>query len=234
MGLKPQGVANHTLLAAFLVSQEYPLKHSAILDSGTTIHVFNDLSRFYDVRRAPRDHYVVAGDSWIPILAYGSVDITVKDVAFCTDFQCNLVSFDKLRQRGYYWDTRKDLLLRKDDSVVCKLDVTDGQRVLEYNWTPEITRSKGAAFVTVRRRRRTSRDPRYDSVANGDLWHLRIGHISQWPLHKLRKTVLGAKLRGPCTTEYEDCAFAKLKRQTSRRPPERPVVRKPCHEIHID
>ena len=111
------------MLAAFLVSQEYPLKHLAILDSGTTIYVFNDLSRFYDVRRAPRDHYVVAGDSWIPILAYGSVDITVKglkgpqvfrlkDVAFCTDFQCNLVSFDKLRQRGYYWDTRKDLLLQ--------------------------------------------------------------------------------------------------------------------------
>jgi hypothetical protein len=97
MGLRPQGVANHPLLAAFLVSQEYPLKHLAILDSGTTIYVFNDLARFYDVHRAPRDYYIVARDSWIPILAYRSVDITVKglkgpqvfrlkDVAFCTDF----------------------------------------------------------------------------------------------------------------------------------------------------
>jgi hypothetical protein len=46
--------------------------------------------------------------------------------------------------------------------------------------------------------------------------------------------VLGAGLRGLCTTECADYALAKITKQISRRAPERPVVSKPCYEIHID
>ena len=87
---------------------QYPLVNSAILDSGTSLHIFNDLSRFYNIRKAPQYDYVVAGSSYVPILAYGDVNITVasvkgpqtlriRNVVYCRDFKCNLVSFDKLK-----------------------------------------------------------------------------------------------------------------------------------------
>jgi hypothetical protein len=223
---------------------KYPLSQSAILDSGTTLHIFNDLSRFYNLRKGPRDHFIVAGSSQVPILAYGDVNIKIRgprgpqtlrlrDVAYCTDFQCNLVSFDKLQQCGYYWDTQKDLLMRQNKTVLCYLDRIDGQRVLEHIPTQDQTTHQ-TAFATVRRKRRTTRDPRSDSVADGHLWHLRMGHIGPWALHHLGKSVLGARLRGPCTTECTECALAKIKKQISRRAPERLVVNKPCYEVHID
>jgi hypothetical protein len=92
---------------------EYPLLYLSILDSGTTLYIFNDLSRFYNLRKAPQDHFIVAGNSQILILAYGDINLSVKgfygpltlclrDVAYYIDFQYNLVSFRKLQERDYY------------------------------------------------------------------------------------------------------------------------------------
>jgi len=56
----------------------------------------------------------------VPILGYGDVTIQVtkldkskgilylKDVAFYTDFNINLVSFYLLQKRGFYWDNKGD------------------------------------------------------------------------------------------------------------------------------
>ena len=78
----------------------------AILDSGATIHVFNDLSRFRDLRKAPHGDFLQAGMTQAPILGYGTVDLqitkpngsrgvlTLRNVAFSTEFVtvplCNL------------------------------------------------------------------------------------------------------------------------------------------------
>jgi hypothetical protein len=92
---------------------EYPLLYLLILDSNTTLHIFNDLSRFYNLRKASQDHFIVVSNSRILILAYKDVNLSVKgfyglltlrlrDVAYYIDFQYNLVSFGKLQERGYY------------------------------------------------------------------------------------------------------------------------------------
>jgi hypothetical protein len=113
--------------SSFQASILHPLKLSTILDSGTTLHVFNDLSRFLNFRKAPRHQY----HSEVPILGYGDVHLQVtkpngskgmlrlKEVAFCTDFATNLVSFRLLREKGYYWDNKgeRNFLARKDDSI---------------------------------------------------------------------------------------------------------------------
>lgn len=51
--------------AAFSVEQ-YPLKNLAILDSGTTIHIFNEIARFLNLRTADLGDFVWAGEH-IPI-----------------------------------------------------------------------------------------------------------------------------------------------------------------------
>jgi hypothetical protein len=62
---------------AFSIAQ-YPLKNSAILDSGTTIHIFNEISRFLHFRTSPQGDFVWAGDSKVKVLGYGDVDIETQ------------------------------------------------------------------------------------------------------------------------------------------------------------
>ena len=236
-----KGVVNVAFLndAFHSISSSHHLKHSAILDSGATIHVFNDLFRFKHFRKAPRGDCLQAGSSIVPILGYGDVEVQtvregrkrgilrLKNVAFCTDFATNLVSFKLLRDRGIYWDTRKNVLVREDDTAVCNLKEIGGQQVIEEEPRQE------SAFATTRLRRRTSRDPRPASKGDALLWHARMGHPGPMSLHKLAANSLGVKLSGPSTTECQACSQAKISRQISRRPPER-EIKKPCQEIHID
>jgi len=92
-------------LKSFYTSQLHPLKLLIILNSGTTLYIFNDLFHFYNFRKALRHKYVIAGSLEIPILGYSDVIVQVtkpdkskgvlhfKNIAFCIDFNTNLVLF---------------------------------------------------------------------------------------------------------------------------------------------
>lgn len=227
----------------------HPLKLSTILDSGTTIHVFNDLSRFYNFRKAPRYHYLTAGNSDVPILGYGNVDVDVtrpnkskgklrlKNVAYCSNFATNLVSFELLREMGYHWINKgnNNSLARIDDSILCEMQRIHGQQVIDH--VP--LRSCHVAITSRiprherRKSRITSRHPRPISKADAKLWHLRMGHPGPLSLHHLGLSAVGVNIRGPKTTECKHCAQAKIKRQISRTPSDR-IIEKPCNELHID
>lgn len=234
---------------AFQASTFHPLKLSTILDSGTTIHVFNDLSRFHNFRKAPRHHYLIAGNREVPILGYGDVDVDVtgpnrskcklhlKQVAFCTDFATNLVSFRLLRQKGYYWDNKgnNNFLARRDKTIMSVMQEIHGQQVIDY--VPLQSCNAALTSRLPRRQRRksriTSRHPRPASKADAKLWHLRMGHPGPLSLHYLGVNAMGVNLRGPKTTECQHCAQAKIKRQISRTPADR-IIDKPFDELHID
>lgn len=96
------------------VTPTYPLQRSAILDSGASIHIFNDRSRFLNYQPAPRYDCVFAGDTQVRIHGYGKVLLEVdspegakkmllKDVAYCQGFACNVVSLRQLHKRGFKW-----------------------------------------------------------------------------------------------------------------------------------
>ena len=75
--------------------------------------------------------------------------------------------------------------------------------------------------------------PRPASKGNAALWHARMRHPGLMSLHKLGRNCLKVDLQGPSTAECRSCAQAKIKRQISRRPPDR-VLTAPCQEIHVD
>ena len=89
----------------FYTGQLYLLKLLTILDLGTTFYIFNNISYFYNFKKALRHKYIIAGSLEVPILGYSNVTIQVtkldkskgilclKDVAFYTDFNTNLVLF---------------------------------------------------------------------------------------------------------------------------------------------
>ena len=60
-----------------LTIDQYPLKNSSILNSGTTIHIFNEITHFLNFQSTPDGDFVWAGDSRVAILGYGDVDIQV-------------------------------------------------------------------------------------------------------------------------------------------------------------
>ena len=171
------------LYQSFHSSTLHPLQLSVILDSGTTIHIFNDLSRFYNFRRAPRGHCVIAGDSEVPILGYGDVDVNItkpngskgilrlRGVAYCADFATNLVSFRLLRKKKYHWNNKGDnnFLAREDETVLCTMQEIHGQQVIEYVPSTRVDTAFISSRFPHRKRRITSRNPRPKSKGDAKL-----------------------------------------------------------------
>ena len=229
--------------AAFTVDQ-YPLKNSAILDSGTTIHIFNELSRFNEFRTADPGDFVWAGETKVPIQGYGNVDIMVKapgarmnakkilrirDVAYCQDFAANLVSLRQLHKMGIWWDNRPGYnhLRRTDFSTVAALEDHHDQFVLEY--IPEDT--PRAAFFARRNKYNswTKRSPAYGDTLT---WHLRMGHPGPRALEHLVNCSTGVRIRGLTTVECDSCGKSKIKRRVRRAP--RDLNEGPGYRLSID
>jgi hypothetical protein len=149
----------------FSASQQgYPLKDAFILDSGTTTHICNDLSRLNGVRPPASGYYIWAGTTKVDIQGYGSALITttgaqgeqtlrLDNVAFCPDFLCSLISFRLLRRQGIWWENRNDptSLRQWDGSIIAILSEQHGQ------WVVEAPAEPAAAFhVRMNRSKRQS------------------------------------------------------------------------------
>ena len=213
----------HTAFAASV----YPLINSAILDSGTTLHIFNQISRFIDFRAAPPGDFVWAGNAQIPIRGYGEVDIRVNspqgplimrlyDVAYCEGLACNLVSFRLLRRKGYFWNNRGTCneLCRKDGSIVCFLTDEYDQTVLE-----SVPAQFSKQAFHARRNQFNSWTERAPSSASDEMWHLRLGHPGPEALRHFQGHSRGVRVKGAITTvDCDACACAKAKQLISREP----------------
>ena len=232
--------------SSFITNNDYSLYKSTILDSGTTIDIFTDLSRFQNFRKAPRNHVIRCDNHFARILGYGTVDLDIvterysrgilriRNAAYCPDFMTNLVSLTKLIKRGIHWDTENSRLYRSiDRSIVCQLRLIDGQHVLNHKPVERCYEAYAVNRLPRPKRRITSRDPRPAKKGDGELWHRRMGHAGPMAVHKLGDNCLGVKLIGPKIVQCQPCSQAKIKRQESRRTPLRDRST-PGLEIHID
>ena len=208
----------------------YPLRNSAILDSGATIHIFSERHRFTDFRPAVLGDGVYAGDGFLQIIGYGSVPvqptlppeaepIILQDVALIRKMACNLVSLRQLRREGIYWDMkqqRRGTYLRdKYDEVICELEDKHGQFVIE-----DLPRGLHSAALTVHRHRIHSATSRSRSGGTANLWHLRLGHSGPEAVAHLTKHTEGVRIRGPTTVQCDACGIAKVKQRIRRAPRE--------------
>jgi hypothetical protein len=228
---------------------EYILRWSSILDSGSTIHVFNDIFRFKNYRKALPGDFLWAGKSKVKIEGYGEVSIQLQgangksipfrlyNVAYCKDFATNLVSMQSLWKMGYYWDQRPthNCIRRNDGHFIAKIQHRHGQFVLEYR-----TEQQNAAMAT----HKSSWEYRNPRKADIQRWHLRLGHPGPQALEHLANASRGVRITGlPSkenlrkgegikTVECDACATSKMTRQISRMPRQRPD--KPGERLAID
>jgi hypothetical protein len=120
---KEVGEINNIFQAILASQDEFPLKNSYILDSGSSLHVSHNLKWFYNFQRAPLGHHAVCGSGSVTIQGYGEVEIALSspkgririlrlhNVAYCPDFPINLVSLQLLEARGIDWSYRNGQLV---------------------------------------------------------------------------------------------------------------------------
>lgn len=237
--LKPHKVTNSIFLGiGGFNAYIFPLRNCAILDSGASIHIFHDKSRFLNLRKAPPGDFVTAGTTEVEILGYGDVVIEVvgskgpqfmrlTDVAYCSSFACNLVSLRQLKRRGYSWHTDENWLRRADGTRFCKIQDRHGQFVLESR---PLRSPLESAFLSSRStdRRTDSRHSAFNTWTGRKpvdgralLWHGRLGHPSAEAIAHLTTNTEGTRLRGPASIDCVACGVSKAKRQIRRvpRPP---------------
>ena len=140
---------------------------------------------------------------------YGPTRLVLKDVAWCPEILCNLVSFRLLRQQGVWWDNKNEptTLKRRDDSTIACLKEAHGQWILEQQDTIQ------AVFHT---RTINSRAKRAPQKANAMRWHKRMGHPGPAAIEHLVQQSEGVRIKGVTTVKCDACGRAKTKRQIRR------------------
>ena len=179
--MRAMGRCMSVCLSARGSDDDYLLARSTILDSGSTIDICTDRSRFSQYRPAGPSDFVWSGDSKVHIVGYGSVllylnnwptpsdlvsqwvrrglsrrlarHLQMPNAAYCPTFACNIASLRGLQRRGYWWDTRPqhNCIRRLDGSLVAHLMDAYDQYVLEYRPLEE----SHAAFMTSHQNSRT-------------------------------------------------------------------------------
>ena len=205
---------------------------STILDSGSTLNVFNQQSRFMSYQNAAIGDFLWAADRQVPIAGYGSVDLSVstprgtrkihlEDAAYCPSFICNVVSLDYLKDCGYWWDTRpeSECLRRGDNSLAAEVPRIHGQYVLDY---VPLDDSEGTPWATLKvRRRQTKATPIVERRAIPEpmhLWHHRLGHPNPEALRQLHVDGPGVTIKGPTTVQCDLCGRSKVRKVVDRAP----------------
>ena len=61
-----KGTVLHMYHMAFQADSSFELKYCSIPDCGASLHIFNNLRRFSNFRKAPRGDYVLAGSTRVP------------------------------------------------------------------------------------------------------------------------------------------------------------------------
>ena len=156
-----EGVENSTKRTSFAVVHAvgeahstfipgYKLRKSFILDSATDTHVCNDRTRFTTYRKTKSNDYLIAGDTYVPIQGYGTVEvkarspddektviIELKDVAHPPTFHTSLISLRLAMKHGVDWLARSGLLI-DEKGPICKVFDMHNQWVVEYNPIEEV------------------------------------------------------------------------------------------------
>ncbi|KAG7414980.1 hypothetical protein Forpi1262_v013787 [Fusarium oxysporum f. sp. raphani] len=245
-----------------MIAEEYPLQESVLLDSGATLHIFRDTKRMKSLRAAPIGDFLWSGTTQVPIDGYGEARIILKsgdgsptyltlyNVALCTALTTNLVSFSKLRKRGYWWDTKpgNNCLRRADGSYLGEVEEINGQQVLEYRTSYEPAATLRAALIAEvsskprQRKQHTSWTHRRPLKGDSLTWHKRLGHPGPEVLRYLTTASRGVRIKGDTpqgprritTVNCDACGTAKAHRLIRRAPREATARARPGDRIAID
>ena len=105
----------------------YLLKNSAILNSDSIIHIFNEIIYFLNFWTAQSDDFLWTDNHKVSIQEYDEVDVKIQiktdkhlmrfhKITFCKNFAVNLILLCQLHQLSYWWDNRLEF------NHICKIN----------------------------------------------------------------------------------------------------------------
>lgn len=213
-----------------LITSEYPLKNSFILDSGSDGHICNDFSRFSNYHS--KISKAVAGSGESEILGYGTVFMRIStglfqlnDVAYIPSFHTSLASLIRLQVAGISWNPQTGCIFTSEKTV-CYTERKFNQYVIEYNELKAPSISTFSAENVPQEKTSTLFDIK--------IWHERLGHPSDKVLQKvLFNQNKDSRLLPKRIPECESCKLAKATRIVKRIHPSSKANR-PFYRIFAD
>jgi hypothetical protein len=97
------------------VASRADYKHRTIVETGTTNHICNDLSKFSEWRQTPTCSGIKTGAGVVQVLGTGSIrmdllcsDSTINvtkfsNVLYLPDMFVSIISYSKIRSKGLYY-----------------------------------------------------------------------------------------------------------------------------------
>ena len=230
------------------------------LDSGSFYHCTNDMNDFVDNKYVTVDSGVMVGDSRIlkghalgnvklPVVGKsGTVtDVTFTDVLYVPLLSTKLISERLLRSKKVFYSGEEFALYRRDSTGnanhLMNLKELDGLPYLvladSYKHRPNASvmiasdssrEPKRASDSFTPKTMLNSRTPPA-SIATAEIWHARLGHITDRTLNELDAE--GVTVKGGCSYGRCDaCSQGKFKKKISRVQGPRPA--KLFDEISVD
>lgn len=214
---------------------------TTLLDSATSVHVFNIKERFSNFRRASACQGLLDGSSVFSIEGWGQISLplkvkgriellTLNHVAYISNFPLNLVSLGCLQKSGFDWFHRSGEISKTGQII-------GYTRFRGNNYKIGDDKKNATAFATLAADSAISKSSwpyqKPHSAADSDTWHRRMSHIGPLGLHMLGKKCLGVRLQGKKMPQCTHCAVSKISQQVSRRPPANQSTR-PFHRVYID
>lgn len=249
----------HSIGRAMPAISTRPTTASWCLDSGSYYHCTNDMSDYVDNKYVTVDSGVMVGDGRIlkghalgnvmlPVIGKDgrTTQITFTDVLYVPLLNTKLISERLLRTKKVFYSSEKFALYTRDSkgkaNYLMDLQEMDGLPYLQLagnyhrdtNASVMIT-SKASSTPSPN----TSPIPKAlfnshvppASTATAELWHARLGHITDRALREL--DVEGVTIDGDCTHGHCDaCSQGKFKKKHSRVQAPRPA--KIFDEISVD
>ncbi|KAJ6111048.1 hypothetical protein N7486_003283 [Penicillium sp. IBT 16267x] len=202
-------VVNHTTpriaFATALSTIEAHHHDQWVLDSGASVHVCNDRSRFTKVRECISS--LRTGDSQTPTIGVGTAvmdgvnpitgemyEVALSNCLLAPTFHCNLVSLGRLEELGAWWDMRKGHIVRGGEPILKTYREGD-----IYLFTQPDAKDRGFSAEKIVDREvgyatRKSVKPQI-SAATAETWHRRLGHVYQGAIRHLPELVNGVEIK---------------------------------------
>lgn len=214
-----------------------PLHKSVIYDSGAANHLTFEKERFVGEIRPPTSQTLIGTPEGGMMLVHGYGTMLVKgtlngrprellfeNTAYVPDAEVTLISSNRLKKRGFFWDMFSDSLISKvTKEKICEIGEHFGLPTLEFTPMP-------SEWLV------NTINPRHPEKATPWTWHLRLGHCRPQVVEKLRH-IEGADvevLRGDAhkSVECTTCAVSKMHQIINRNPTGRAI--KPFQVLHFD
>lgn len=202
-----------------------------VLDSGSTVHIINDADLFESQTDLPTPKRVLIAknDTYIEATKLGTVRITtnngnlgvIENVLYCKEAPYNLLSVRQLQKKGLRVTFEDDerVTISKNGKVLMQTHVND-------NLTVKASVIRARAYIC-------------NSKCNFNIWHKRLGHISDDKFNKLIKenmfvdTNLIRKVKSN-NDICEACIAGKQARLSSKNSKDKTYINKPLQNLHSD